>query len=366
MDKEGIDDVLIVRFFNGSATSQEEEKVIQFISEDKENRLKYFNAKRIWLESADVPEESGFIDDIWNRLKFRMDESVNETITTNLKKIKYPIRKLALAACFALMLALSSYLLFQNYRIGQFTASESEIVVPYGSRTNISLPDGSQVWLNSGSSLTYKSDFSRNREVSLTGEAFFNVRNLDQKQFVVNTSDLRIRVLGTSFNIKSYPEENVIETTLVKGKIEVESLNDQEAVRTVLLTPNQKLVYRKNSDQINPTREQNDPLPDEKIHLQKIGIKNMRIVQSVNAEDDSSWKDGRLIIKSEFLEDLAIKLERYYNVEIAFQNDSIKKFKYSGTLEEVTIEEVLNAITSASPIPLQYEITKNKVTLALK
>jgi transmembrane sensor len=366
MGKEGIDEALLLRFFKGSATSQEIEKVIHYINEDRENRLKYFNTKRIWLESAIGSKDSDFINDSWDRLKFRLEENENLAKSVDLKKTRHPVRILALAASFAFLIAVSSYLYFQNYRSGRFAATESEVVVPYGSRTNITLPDGSQVWLNSGSRLTYSSDFSRNRKVSLIGEAFFDVQKLDKKQFIVNAGDLRIRVLGTSFNVKSYPEEDVIETTLVKGKIEVESLKSRGEGRTVLLAPNQKLVYRKNTDRTNLAQAGNVSPPDEKTDVQSRGNKNMRIVRNIDTEEDSSWKDGKLIIKSELLEDLAIKLERYYNVEIVFQDDSIKNLKYSGTLEEVTIAEVLNAIASASPIPIQYEIAKNKVTLALK
>jgi len=362
---EGFDDALLVRFFNGSATSQEIEKVIQFINEDRENRLNYFYAKRIWLESRGGSNEE-MIDDNWKRLNLRMEESENGTAGVELKKTGFPVRRLAMAAGLACLIAITSLLLYQNYRFSQITATENEIAVPYGSRTNITLPDGSDVWLNAGSKLTYSSDFSRNREVSLAGEAFFDVRKLDKREFVVNASELRIRVLGTSFNVKSYPEEDVIETTLVRGKIEVESLEDQAGVRTVMLDPNQKLVYRKSTGRTDIARVQDKQPSGGNTHVQTSAPDNMQVVRNVDTEKYSSWKEGKLIINSEYLGELAIKLERYYNVEIVFRDDSIKKFKYSGTLEEVTIEEVLNALASASPVPIYYKIEKNKVTLGLK
>ncbi|MCK5137124.1 MAG: FecR family protein [Bacteroidales bacterium] len=364
MEKYRINDLLLIRFFNGSASEQEADSVINYLNESKENQLNYFHIKRIWLESAIESKDSEIVNNSWKRLRMRIDGLENETHGTENKNIKLTIRRLALAASIAILCVFSTYFIIQYYRIGQFVSNESEIVVPYGSRSNVTLPDGSSVWLNSGTKLIYNSSFNRRREVSLSGEAFFDVKKLNKRQFIVNTSDLRIKVHGTAFNIKSYPEEQIIETTLVKGLIEIESIKDQGAGGNILLAPQQRLIYTipaaTTSDQI-----QNEPLADDKLDdMQKIIPKNMQLIHNVDTEEYSSWKDGKLIIKSEYLKDLAVELERYYNVDISFLNDSIKNFKYSGTLNEVTIEEVMGAIASTSPI--HYEISNNKVILTLK
>lgn len=364
MEKNRINNLILIRFFNWTASEQEAGSVIKYINENKENRLNYFHTKRIWLESAIKSKESEIVDNSWERLKMRIDGSGNETYVTGNNNNKLNIRRLTVAASIAILCAISTYLIIQNYKFGQFVSNESEIVVPYGSRSNVTLPDGSSVWINSGSKLIYNSSFNRRREVSLIGEAFFDIKQLNKTRFIVNTSDLRIKVHGTAFNIKSYPEEQIIETTLVKGQIEIESIKDQGDGGRVILAPHQKLIYTKPAattlDQI-----QSEPLADDSLdEIQKTLPKNMQLIQNVDTEEYSSWKDGKLIIKSEFMEDLAVKLERYYNVDISFQNDSIKKIKYSGILNEVTIEEVMRAIASTSPI--HYEISNNKVILTLK
>jgi ferric-dicitrate binding protein FerR (iron transport regulator) len=290
-----------------------------------------------------------------------MEEPKEEGIPARNINLKFTWRKLAVAASISILVATSVFLGFQNYRTSQFTAREHQVTAPLGSRSNIVLPDGSNVWLNSGSKLTYGHNFGKNREVHLSGEAFFDIEHLNNSSFIVNTSDLRIRVLGTKFNVKSYPDENIIETTLVKGKVEVKSIHEDKSSTPVILSPNQKLVYTKNEGSIDLDKTEDKTESTGKEQVER--TRNIQIVKNIDPQDNSSWKDGKLIIKSEALESLARKLERYYNVNISFQNDSIKKFKYSGTLEEITIEEVLRALESTSPI--RYEINKKQVILSL-
>jgi ferric-dicitrate binding protein FerR (iron transport regulator) len=364
MEKKEIDDLIIVRFLSGTATAEEAEYLIQHLEEDGNNRLSYFVAKRIWLESINKSKNKGLVDNSWERLKLRMEESGNEVISAKDKNIKFSWRKLAVAASISFLVATSAFLGFQNYRTSQFEAREHQIIAPLGSRSNVVLPDGSIVWLNSGSNLTYGYNFGKKeRKVSLVGEAFFDIKYQNNTSFIVNTSDLRIRVLGTKFNIKSYPEEKMIETTLIKGKVEVLPITYDKSIAPVIMAPNQKLIYTKKDGSTNLDPIKNLPEPTGKEDLQEIKIRNIQIVNVIDPQEESSWKDGRLIMKSEPLGTLARKLERYYNVHISFQNDSIKNFKYSGTLNEVTIEEVLRALEKTSPI--RFEINKNHVILTI-
>jgi len=364
MEKKEIDESIIVRFLSGTTTAEEAEKLIKYLEEDENNRLNYFVAKRIWLESINKSENKELADNSWERLKLRMEESGNEVSPARDKNIKFSWRKLAVAASISILVATSAFLGFQNYRTSQFEAREHQIIAPLGSRSNVVLPDGSTVWLNSGSKLTYGYNFGkRAREVSLVGEAFFDIKYRNNTSFIVNTSDLKIRVLGTKFNVKSYPEENMIETTLINGKVEVIPITNDKSTAPLILTPNQKLIYTKKdgSTKLDPAKNLKEPAGRE--DLQEIKTRNIQIVNVTHPQEESSWKDGRLVIKSEPLGTLAQKLERYYNVHISFQNDSIKKFKYSGTLNEVTIEEVLRALEKTSPI--RFEINKNHVTLRI-
>jgi len=123
------------------------------------------------------------------------------------------------------------------------------------------------------------------------------------------------------------------------------------------------LVYVKNDRGINQDQKINKSGSPVKEDIQKVKPRNIQIVKNPHAQEASSWKDGKLVIKSESLESLARKLERYFNVRISFKNDSIRNFKYSGILEEVTIEEVLRALERTSPV--RFEINKNQIILSL-
>ena len=358
-----MDDLVIVRFLNGSATTEEAESVIKYLEEDGNNRRRYFNTKRIWLKSIKKSEDKGLVDNSWERLKLRMEEPGDEVIPARNISLKFTWRKLAVAASISILVGTSAYLGFQNYRNSQFMTSEHQIIAPLGSRSNIVLPDGSTVWLNSGSEITYSYNFGKNREVHLIGEAFFDIEHQNNTSFTVNTSDLKIRVLGTEFNVKSYPDENIIETTLMKGKVEVEPIRNEKSVAPITLAPKQKLIYTKTDGGTYLDATTDKSVSTGKEDKQKLETKIIQIISTSNPQDESSWKDGRLIVKSEPLGRLARELERYYNVQISFKDDSIKNFRFSGTLDEVTIEEVLRALESTSPI--RFEINKNKVILAL-
>ncbi len=364
MGKKEFDESIIIKFLSGTATDGEAENLIQYLKEERENRLTYFRQKRIWQESYKKSRETGLIDNSWERLKIRMEESGNEERPAGNSDFRFSWRRLAVAASITILIGTSGYLGYQQYRASQFPAKELQVNAPLGSRSNIVLPDGSTVWLNSGSKLTYNDNFGKTgREVTLAGEAFFDIKHLGNTSFIVNTSDLRIRVLGTQFNVKSYSDEQIIETTLVKGKIRVEKIGDEKDAAPIIMTPNQKLIYTKKAEIAEMDYVSDKTESAEEANIEEVKRASIRIIKKVNPQDDSSWKDGKLVIKHESLGILVRKLERYYNVNISFEDDSIRQFVYSGTLNEVTIEEVLRALEKTSPI--RFSINKNHVILAL-
>ena len=361
----------IVRCLSGEADQHEREELIGFLEESNENRLYYFHCKRIWLESSTNADDSPETDLSWERLKVRMGNQNNSAgLILGKSRNKRVLRALGVAASISLLFALTTFTIYTFQQNAKSASTLNEVTAPLGSRTNLVLPDGSSVWLNSGSKLTYTSGFGRKtRDVSLSGEAFFDIRHQEGKPFTVNSGDLHIEVLGTTFNVKAYPEENTIETTLVKGKVTVK-LNSEESGQVIVLKPNEKLIYSKNKELsgsmvlVDTEKKVSEKERPETIPSVATSVPSYNIVRRPNPQEDAAWKDGKLIIKSESLESLAIKLERHFNIEISFESDTIKGFKYSGTLDEVSIEEVLNALESTSP--LIYSIDKNQVILSLK
>jgi transmembrane sensor len=363
MDKDKLLDSVIAKFLNGEATSEETEKLIIWLNENNSNRLQYFAAKRIWLEHHEKAPDSDLIDRMWERMELRLHGGNERIGLGDGLRFKLNFKKFAVAASILILMASTSFLGIKLNRFYQLESNTHEIHVPFGSRTSLTLPDGTKVWLNSGSNLVYNSGFSRDeRVVSLSGEAFFDVVRHKNSIFMVNTQDLNIKVLGTQFNIKSYPDEATTEATLVTGKIEIGLLDKKKNIGPIILTPNQKMVYARNEGnlQLHLPIETVETLPEP---AGKVSVPNtIRISEISNPQENTSWKDGKLIFKSETLENLARRLERFYNVEISFRDNSIKALKFTGTLDEVTIEEVMKAIASASS--LKYEIDKNKVTLS--
>jgi transmembrane sensor len=194
---------------------------------------------------------------------------------------------------------------FLNFLINGTSVSNqyTEITVPPGQMTQIRLPDGSKVLLNSGSVFKYSSEFNHSkREVYIDGQAFLEVAKNKNKPFEVNTNKFSVQVLGTIFNISAYSDENTADVTLVEGSVQIRSEN------------NHKL------DRIVPG--QSASLIDG----------NLKEINDINTEFFTSWKDGKIIFRKEPLEEIAKKLERWYNVEIRFEDDELKKLVYSGTL----------------------------------
>lgn len=355
-----------LRFFRGEATPEESEKLLKWLEADRRNRLRYFKIKRLWLESLGEKEGEKFAEQSWERIKYRLFNRAEAKKVPRFAGRRTDWKIYAIAASFGLMLIMGTYFLFKIDDLEMFSQQLNHIEVPYGSRSNIILPDGSEVWLNSGSKITYSSGFGKGqRDLTLTGEAFFDVKIRRGTPFVVKTNDLEISVLGTQFNVKSYPDEDVVETLLISGKVVIEDRNKEKEFAKVTLLPSQKMTYVK-SKEIN-AQEKGKPIENKtsaKPIVAKVTTpKSLQVQVSAvrHVETDISWKDEKLVIRSESLGSMARKLERYYNVKIIFLDDRIKEYKFSGTLDEVTIDEVMRAISSTAPI--RFQIEKNKVSL---
>jgi ferric-dicitrate binding protein FerR (iron transport regulator) len=181
---------------------------------------------------------------------------------------------------------------------------------------------------------------------------------------VVHTSHFDIRVLGTEFNVKSYPEEDNIETTLVEGNIRIES---DKYSKPLMLKPRQKLTYLKASHSVTKTDvvKKDEPVQKEENSTASEEIREkdeIAIYENVNIEENTSWKDGKLVINNEPLQMLARKLERKYDIVFKFESEALKEYSYSGTLRDFPLEQVLKALELTSPI--QYTIDEKTVTLS--
>lgn len=224
----------------------------------------------------------------------------------------------------------------------------NEIIVPVGEKSQVILSDGTHIWINSGSRFTYPVDFGQNsREVTLEGEAYFDVTRKGKTTFVVNTPDAKIRVLGTTFNVKAYPEDKKTQTTVVKGLVSVESKIRGSGV--ILIRPDEMAVA--NAEEGKRKRSESET--------------GLKIIQNVNTPAITSWKDQMLVFADETFGDIAIKMERWFNTRIIIEDEKIIEERYTGKfVHNETVYEVLKAIQLTTPI--EYTISNNEIIIRRK
>lgn len=218
----------------------------------------------------------------------------------------------------------------------QFTQL-AEVLTRPGSRTRLVLPDNSVVWLNAGSKLTYPQPFGgSDRTVTLTGEAFFDVVK-SSKPFIIHTEGIQIRVLGTAFNVRSYPAEKKIETSLIHGRVEITL--DKSPEKKYVLKPNEKLTLN--------TEENKSTLHAAKNPLPLAIVSNLRYLDS-NTIAETSWVENKLIFLDESFEDVARKMERWYGVTILIKDKELMQMRVGGgPFVNETIDQALLALQIA-------------------
>ena len=229
----------------------------------------------------------------------------------------------------------------------------SEVSVTYGSKTRILLPDSSVVFLNSGSQLSYSPLFDDGRHVTLSGEAYFVVRTDAQRPFWVHTNDVSIKALGTEFNVKAFPEEDRVETFLVSGAVEI--LKTGQTRPIIELQPGEKAAF------VRGVQQEEQATPEDAADVAE-RVKPQMIV-SIEQKPDVSigWVENQLVFDAETFEQIAVRLERWLNVEVDIRNENLKKTRLSGRYDSENIQQVLHSLRLATSFT--YRIEKNKIII---
>lgn len=367
--KEKIEDI-ITRLLTNEATTEDEHTLIRWLEDNDDNIAEYTSREKLW----------NAIEIAFNRRKYDPGAAFNKfkekTGTHEGKKVrckpafKRMIRNsLRWAAIGLILIAMGSFgtYFIINYS-GIYGKKHYEVSVPTGSRSNITLADGTTVWLNAESKLTYTGTFDHNnRTVYLEGEGYFNVKKDKKNPFTVITSQLEIVAVGTSFNVKSYEEEGIIQTTLVSGTVIVNRNEFKALERGLVLEPNQQITYFKESGEMAFTIEADTETEssadqiNEETQEGPVRTKQPKIILSkgIDPEVFTSWKDNRLIFDDEPFESIAVKLERRYGARIIIEDEDIKNKKFKGRFDEITIEQALSALKFASPF--EYYIKQDTI-----
>ena len=267
-------------------------------------------------------------------------------------------KMLALVAFGFLLLFLGFHFLTVQNPVAPAQKPSWEVVTRNGSKTNLLLPDGTTVWLNAGSRLSYDSLYGTNlREVTLSGEAYFYVVRNPKKPFIIHTGKINIRVLGTVFNVKSYPEEKTIETSLIKGSIEV-SFSSQPS-KKIILKPNQKLIIDKteiiSAPSTSPGIVVSDPL---------ISIEHLNRIGSDSSITETGWMENRLYFDDMSFRDLLHSMERKYGVSFKMNDSVLNTIHFTGSFQNETVPQALDALrltAEQSTTDFKYEIKGNQV-----
>jgi ferric-dicitrate binding protein FerR (iron transport regulator) len=306
---------IISRYFRGQLADSEYELLTEYL-QDNTNREFFEKAKLEWESNPEL-DELGTRN--LNRLHYKINQK-NINVPQKQLTRRLWLRVASVAAILILGLLLGSTI---TYLISTIKKPSEQLVfvTPRGEKSMVSLPDGSEVWLNANSRLVYNSFSSTHRQVELKGEAFFKVAHNEYAPFVVKTNECDIEVLGTTFNVMAYDEFGRKEITLLSGKVNVHA----EGSKSVL-KPGQALILKNHQTEI----------------------------VEVDATQASSWVDNKFNFKDVPLSELMKRLENWYDVDITLENRSGREVNFTGTFKnEETIWQVLDAIQVY--IPIQYQ-----------
>jgi transmembrane sensor len=234
----------------------------------------------------------------------------------------------------------------------------NEVVTANGSRTRLTLPDGTKVWLNAGSRLAYDKTFgSGRRDINLTGEAFFDVAKNAQLPFIIHTQRMDLRVLGTSFNVKSYTADRTTEATLVRGSIAI-SIKSRPN-ETIILKPNQKLIVTSDQTKLRSLHAGQSRLAVDSTA--QISIRPPSYEQNTGAMIETSWVDNKFIFQNEDFGALSKDLERWYGVSIQLTDPTQADWRFTGNFEKENIRQALDALKLTAKF--NYIIQENQIQI---
>lgn len=356
---------LIEKFRSGSITDEEIKLLMGFLNETNPSEQIKRILNKAWDVSAGcnsevdsralyegLKERLGLVSQVKGSAEERPNKGVRETI----------IGILRYAAVFLVAFGLSwliRSLMYENNK-SVLISHIQRVTVPLGSKSKIVLPDGSEVILNSGSTLAYdiKEFGKRERKVFMEGEGYFTVARNPSRPFYVNTPAMVIKVKGTTFNIKAYPEERTEEAILISGSVEVFPRYTSSKKQIVELTmPNQKIVFTKSEANSKLSETQQHMFEEKIIQAKLLGVQTVEKVQNSVA-----WKDDMLIFDNEPFSALVTRIERWYNVNIQVNNPELEKARFTGKFDKETLDQVLKALTTL--VPFDYTIKQNTVIIS--
>ncbi len=323
MEKEKLIESII-----SAPTKKNDPEVDNWVNESAKNREEYIQYKNLWAIMQTGSEMS----------EVQVRNSLSE-VRKSIAPEKQPISIWNLIKYAAIIVVA----LVGGYLIGKIEIKHdvamNEVFVPKGNRSSVTLPDGTKAWINNGTKITYPEKFSeKERIIELEGEGFFDVVHDKAHPFIVKVGENRVKVLGTKFALIAYPEDKFIKAELISGRIELDVKGDNQSneFKSYFIEPSQGLVLEKSSGKVSESK--------------------------ISDSFYDYWQNGVYQFKDESFEELAKKIERIYNVEVTFNDQSLKKRLFSGTLSvSDNIFSLMEVFKSATGEPFTYTHQGNHI-----
>lgn len=299
----------------------------QHITDRNESGLSNLTDEELWVSSAVADDTQQYdVDQAFERFRKRtgLDQSGGK------QSYKW-YRTWSVAAVAIVLLGLITVTAYwQGSRQIQSNFSDIVVEAPLGSKTKLTLPDGSTVWLNAGSKMVYSQGFGvSDRKLAFQGEGYFEVEKSDEMPFLVQTHDVNVTVVGTKFNFRNYPEDEEAVVELLEGKVALENQLKEEAVR--YLSPNEKMVLHKATGEMDIT--------------------------SAKVKEATLWTENILLFDEDLLPDIVRELERSYHVQIEIDNEDLKQARFYGQFNQLeqNIFDVLDMFSETGKLKYHEE-----------
>lgn len=327
---------LTTKSLSGEATPEELKELEALLASDAHLLARYRVLQQFWNQhdaiAPSAVEEN--LQKVLGQLQLSPEENVVPIRRRNWWK------RIAVAASF--IIAASAVYWFMS---GKETTPRVDSLVEKhnarGTKSTIELTDGSKIWLNADSKIKYPPVFAGNtREVYLNGEAFFEVAKNPSKPFIIHLANGTVRVLGTSFNVRAYDNEKVVETSVATGKVAFipRYQTRRQKQDTLFITPNNKVRYSLEEDQAN--------------------------VLTTVAAEDKAWTEGRLIFRGATLAEIAVELERYFGKTVVFIDEEARNFRLTGSFQNNSLDEIMYYLSKSKDF--KYQITESELLIGIE
>lgn len=328
--EESINDNSIFRFLNKKTTENENLAILRWVSSSEENRIEFRRLHSAYLSSTAEQLHAGIdVDKAWNTLNNKLLKVKNKQGIFQLQLFK----RIAVAVLVIISISFGSLWTNEHF----FTKKESAFIkfeAPKGEKSKIILADGTQVWLNSQTVLTY--DALNSRKVELDGEAYFEVKKDQTHPFEVSTaSGMKVIVTGTRFNLRSFPKESYVETTLEEGEVRILGIDSNQLA---VLKPGQQSTYNILSNELQ--------------------------IQNVSPEIYSLWKNNELRFCNATFEELIPRIERWYGITIELDPKVGNNDHFTMTIKTESLRELLTMMQLTSKF--NYDINGSQVEILSK